>query len=562
MQMKMKLFTLKMEEDSVMSHIAEFKKIVADLVSMEEKMRGMVRENDGTSSSKGDALHVRGRTKNRSSNDDNDGRKNYERRGRSKSKPHGNKKFCVYCKLTNHNVEDCRKVQNKEKRKNKSTGKVSVAAAASDDDSGDCLVVFAGCVAGHDEWIFDSACSFHICTNRNWFSSYKPVQKGDVVRMGDDNPCDIVGIGSVQIKTDDGMTRTLKNIRYIPGMSRNLISLSTLDAEGYKYSGSDGVLKVSKGSLVCLKGDLNSAKLYVLRGCTLPGSDSAVAAVTNDEPSKTNLWHMRLGHMSHHGMAELMKRNLLDGCTSSKIKFCEHCIFGKHKRVHFNTSVHTTKGTLDYVHADLWGPFHKSSLGGARYMLTIIDDYSRRVWLYFLKQKDDTFAAFKDWKVMIERQTKGSGAVVEHGDHDNDVAEDDAHDDVERNSSYFAIRGGFTYCSTQVKRTIAPPKRLIEECNLSYYALSCLEQSKIEIIKLKKLLSSGFDMKDLGSAKKILDLSYAMSLVSRYMSNPGKEHWKAVQWIFRYLRGTADSCLKFGRTDKGLIGYVDSDYLH
>jgi hypothetical protein len=44
------------------------------------------------------------------------------------------------------------------------------------------------------------------------------------------------------------------------------------------------------------------------------------------------------------------------------------------------------------------------------------------------------------------------------------------------------------------------------------------------------------------------------------MSNPGKEHWRAVQWIFTYLRGTADSSLKFGRTDKGLIGYVDSDY--
>jgi hypothetical protein len=56
------------------------------------------------------------------------------------------------------------------------------------------------------------------------------------------------------------------------------------------------------------------------------------------------------------------------------------------------------------------------------------------------------------------------------------------------------------------------------------------------------------------------DLSYAMNHISRYMSNPGKEHWRSVQWIFRYLRGTADSCLKFERTDKGLIGYVDSDY--
>jgi hypothetical protein len=46
----------------------------------------------------------------------------------------------------------------------------------------------------------------------------------------------------------------------------NLISLSTLDVEGYKYSGSDGILKVSKGSLVCIKDDLNSVKLYMLRG--------------------------------------------------------------------------------------------------------------------------------------------------------------------------------------------------------------------------------------------------------------------------------------------------------
>ena len=59
------------------------------------------------------------------------------------------------------------------------------------------------------------------------------MQKGDVVRMEDDNPCDIVGIGSIRIKTDDGMTHTLKNVRYIPGMTRNLISLSTLDAEGF-----------------------------------------------------------------------------------------------------------------------------------------------------------------------------------------------------------------------------------------------------------------------------------------------------------------------------------------
>jgi hypothetical protein len=56
------------------------------------------------------------------------------------------------------------------------------------------------------------------------------------------------------------------------------------------------------------------------------------------------------------------------------------------------------------------------------------------------------------------------------------------------------------------------------------------------------------------------DLAHAMSVVSRYMANPGKEHWNAVQWIFRYLRGTSNACLRFGKSTRGLVGYVDSDY--
>jgi hypothetical protein len=306
MHTKMKLFTLKMEEgSSVLSHISVFKEIFADLVSMEvkyededlgllllcslpssfasfrdtillshdeltisdvyeelqsrAKMKGMV-HSDGPSS-KGDALQVRGRPEQRSSNDGNDRYKSQESRGRSKCRLP--KKFCKYCRKKTHFIEECWKLKNKENRKNNSDGKASVVTSAGS-DSGDCLVVLAGCVSGNEDWILDSASSFHICTNRHWFSSFKPVQKGDVVCMGDDNPCDIVGVGSVQIKAHDGMTRTLQNVRYIPGVSRNLISLGTLDAEGFKYSGSSGVLKVSKGSLVCLVGDMNSAKLYVL----------------------------------------------------------------------------------------------------------------------------------------------------------------------------------------------------------------------------------------------------------------------------------------------------------
>ena len=128
--------------------------------------------------------------------------------------------------------------------KSNGDGKASVVSVVDNSDSGDVLVVFAGCVAGRDEWILDSACSFHICSNRDWFSSYESAQSGDVMRMGDNNPCEIAGIGSVQIKMHDGMIRTLKYVRHIPGMARNLISLSTLDAEGYGHSSLGGVCKV------------------------------------------------------------------------------------------------------------------------------------------------------------------------------------------------------------------------------------------------------------------------------------------------------------------------------
>ena len=158
-------------------------------------------------------MHVRGRSEQKTYNDSNDRDKSQKGRGRSKSRP---KKFCKYCKKKSHFIEECWKLQNKEKRngtsKHKSDGKASVVTSTDNSDSGDCLVVFADCVASHDELILDSTCSFHICFNKDWFSSYKPVQNGDVVRMGDDNPREIVGIGSVQIKTHDGLTHTLTDV--------------------------------------------------------------------------------------------------------------------------------------------------------------------------------------------------------------------------------------------------------------------------------------------------------------------------------------------------------------
>ena len=56
---------------------------------------------------------------------------------------------------------------------------------------------------------------------------------------------------------------------------------------------------------------------------------------------------------------------------------------------------------LELVHTDLWGPSPVASLGGSRYYINFIDDSSRNVRVYFLKNKSDVFETFKKWKAMV-----------------------------------------------------------------------------------------------------------------------------------------------------------------
>ncbi|XP_038984402.1 secreted RxLR effector protein 161-like [Phoenix dactylifera] len=58
------------------------------------------------------------------------------------------------------------------------------------------------------------------------------------------------------------------------------------------------------------------------------------------------------------------------------------------------------------------------------------------------------------------------------------------------------------------------------------------------------------------------DLAHAVSAVSKFMANPGRQHWDAVKWIFRYLRSTTDHGIMFVRQqdDPSVVGYVDADY--
>ena len=72
--------------------------------------------------------------------------------------------------------------------------------------------------------------------------------------MGDDRPCNMEGIGTVQIKMFNGMVWELKEVRYVPQLKRNFISVGVLKTLGLKVFIRDSVIKMTKGSMVVLKG--------------------------------------------------------------------------------------------------------------------------------------------------------------------------------------------------------------------------------------------------------------------------------------------------------------------
>ena len=161
-------------------------------------------------------------------------------------------------------------MQNKEKKFGNKQGEKSGEASVveSDTTDGELLVASDANLRDSENWILDSGCTFHMTPNRDWFFTYKPVHKGEVL-MGNNASCKVVGIGIVRIKMFDGVARTLGDVRHVLDLKRNLISLSTLDAKEYKYTGEGEVLKISKGALVVMKGHQKTTMLYVLQGSTI-----------------------------------------------------------------------------------------------------------------------------------------------------------------------------------------------------------------------------------------------------------------------------------------------------
>lgn len=295
--LKQRLYTLRMSEGTlVQNHIDEFNKLISDLRNMDVKIEDedqalimlcslphsfenfvdtMLYGREAISLEDVKAALSSRELKKKVSENLNDNqelslavRGREERNSRSKSR----KGKCNYCHKEGHWKPECPKLKDRGKSSENSGEDVNYV----DDESTFDFALFAGDYS-IDGWLLDSACSHHMCFNRDWFDTYQSID-GRFVYMGDDFPNEVMGIGSVRIKMHDGIIRTLAKVRHVPDMKNNLISLGTLDSQGYEFSSNGGVLRVSKGSVVVIKGELICPKLYVLQGSTVVGATSVASS--------------------------------------------------------------------------------------------------------------------------------------------------------------------------------------------------------------------------------------------------------------------------------------------
>ena len=369
------------------------------VVSMEFIKSGVLNEEmrrraQVSTSSQSDVLIAdsRGRSESR--------KPNQRSKSRGKSNKYANVE-CHHCKQKGHIKRFCRKL-----KKEKSKGRKEKNDESSDDENANVVEEFnvmyddelVNLTASETCWVIDSGATIHATSRRDFFSSYTPGNYG-VVRMGNQHVSKIAGKGDVCLETENGTKLVLRNVRHVPDIRLNLISVERLDDEGYCNTFCNGQWKLTKGSLVMARGK-KYTKLYMIHANL---SQDDVNAVEND--NTVELWHKRLGHMSEKSMTCLAKKNVLPGLDQVHLKKCVDCLAGKQNRVSFKSSPPSRKeNVLDLIHSDLCGPLPKS-LGGAKYFVTFIDDHSRKTWVYLLKTKDQVLEVFKQFLSLVERQT-------------------------------------------------------------------------------------------------------------------------------------------------------------
>ena len=160
--------------------------------------------------------------------------------------------------------------------------------------------------------------------------------------------------------------------------------------------------------------------------------------------SKAALWHKRLGHFHTRGLQRMINSAAVKGLPP--LQFTKHtcgsCQLGKQARSKMpkETTHHASK-ILEVIHSDVCGPFRVQSTGGAKFFVTFVDDFSKKIWIYFISHKSHVLAKFQQFVHFIGNST---------GKHVQTLRTD--------NGGEYTSKAFHDFCSTKgISRELIPP---------------------------------------------------------------------------------------------------------
>ncbi|WJX12614.1 hypothetical protein P8452_03091 [Trifolium repens] len=266
--------------------------------------------------------------------------------------------------------------------------------------------------SSREDWYFDSGCSRHMTGEEKYLRNVRSYKAG-FVTFGDGAKGEIVGIRDL---ISNGLPN-LENVLLVKGLTANLISISQLCDQGMKvnFTKSECLVNNEEGQLI-LRGTRSKDNCYLW----MPQEEALTSTCQITTEDEVQLWHQKLGHLNLKGMKKAISVEAIRGLPKLKIvegKVCGECQTGKQIRMSHPMLEHqTTSKVLELLHMDLMGPMQVESLGGKRYALVVVDDYSRYTWVNFIREKSDAFDVFKELCIQVQRE-KGSNVVRIRSDH-------------------------------------------------------------------------------------------------------------------------------------------------
>ncbi|GJR19130.1 integrase, catalytic region, zinc finger, CCHC-type containing protein [Tanacetum coccineum] len=234
--------------------------------------------------------------------------------------------------------------------------------------------------------VHSTRCSKHMTGNRALLTNFVEKFLG-TVRFGNNDFAVIAGYGDVVIGT-----MTIKKVYYVEGLGHNLFSVGQFCDKGLEVAFRKSTCFVrNKDGVDLLTGD-RSSNLYTIALNEI-ASNSSACLLVKAYSSQSWLWHQRLSYLNFAIINNLVKSNLVQGLPKMKFekdRLCSACEQGKiHRKHHKSKTTFASNKPLYLLHLDLCGPMRIESINGKRYVLVVVDDYSRYTWVFFIHSKDE-----------------------------------------------------------------------------------------------------------------------------------------------------------------------------